>query len=353
MTDQDHDAIRAIRWRNGRLELLDQRRLPHEERYLTYEDAPAVARAIADMVVRGAPAIGVTAAYAVVLSAQQHRKVSPDGWREAIEADLECLAASRPTAANLFWALKRMRASLRSAPTEDPVFALLAEARSIHTEDVEANRRMGALGSALIQQGSGVLTHCNTGSLATGGYGTALGVVRDGFRRGCITRVYADETRPWLQGSRLTAWELARDGIPVSLLADGAAAWLMCRGDVSWVIVGADRIAGNGDTANKIGTYGLAVAARRHGVSFMVVAPTSTIDPALASGEEIPIEERKPAEILRLGDRAIAPEAGVDAWNPAFDVTPADLIDAIVTERGVVQRPDAEKISGLLEGAGP
>lgn len=352
MTIDQHDTIRAVEWRESRLYLLDQRLLPTEERYLEYEEAPAVAGAIRDMVVRGAPAIGVTAAYGVVLAARAAFAARPDGWREAIRRDLDMLAAARPTAVNLFWALERMERCIDELPEgDDPEPGLLAEARRIHQEDVAANRRMGELGAALIEgSGGAVLTHCNTGSLATGGYGTALGVIRTAFAAGKIDKVYADETRPWLQGSRLTAWELVKDRIPVTVLADGAAAHLMREESIKWVIVGSDRIAGNGDVANKIGTYSAAVNARYHGVKFMVVAPTSTIDMSLASGREIPIEMRSPTEVLSLGDRRIGAD-GAEAWNPSFDVTPAELVDAIVTEKGVVEHPTAEKMRALMAKA--
>ena len=343
-----HDTIRAVEWQDGRLRLLDQRVLPRETVFLTYEDPTAVAGAIRDMVVRGAPAIGVTAAYGVVLAARRQFKAHGAGWKSAIEGDLKTLAASRPTAVNLFWALERMGKRIASLGAANPEAALLAEARAIHEEDVAANYRMGELGAALIAgQGGAVLTHCNTGSLATGGYGTALGVIRRAFTAGRIAQVFADETRPWLQGARLTAWELVQDKIPVTLLADGAAAALMRQGDVSWVIVGADRIAANGDTANKIGTYSAAVNAKFHGVKFMVVAPTSTIDMSLASGAGIPIEQRAAEEVLSLGGQRTAAE-GAKAWNPSFDVTPAELIDAIVTEKGVVLNPTTEKMRALM-----
>ena len=228
------------------------------------------------------------------------------------------------------------------------ISVLLAEAHQIHAEDIAANRRMGELGAALIDRRGAVLTHCNTGSLATGGFGTALGVIRSAFAAGLVTQVYADETRPWLQGARLTAWELVQDRIPVTLLVDGAGAHLMRQGEVRWVIVGADRIAANGDTANKIGTYAAAVVARYHGVRFMVVAPTSTIDMSISDGGQIPIEARAADEVLTLAGRRIAAQ-GAAAWNPAFDVTPAGLIDAIVTERGVVLAPDAVKMAALMQ----
>ncbi|HOB60679.1 MAG TPA: S-methyl-5-thioribose-1-phosphate isomerase [Candidatus Competibacteraceae bacterium] len=341
-----HDRVRAIVWREDNLELLDQRLLPGELRYQRLTSAAAVAQAIRDMVVRGAPAIGVTAAYGVVLAARARHAAEPDGWQAMIGEDLRVLAASRPTAVNLFWALRRMERVMAECQG-DPVARLLAEAHAIHAEDIAANQRMGQLGAALLGERGAVLTHCNTGSLATGGYGTALGVIRQGYAAGLIDQVYADETRPWLQGARLTAWELVQDGIPVTLLADGAASALLRQGDVRWVIVGADRIAANGDVANKIGTYHLAVAARYHGVRFMVVAPTSTVDLSIPNGAAIPIEQRAAEELLTLGGRPVA-AIGAEVWNPSFDVTPAELVDALVTERGVVMVPDEGKITALM-----
>lgn len=338
----------AVVWHKDRLFLLDQRYLPERTEFLSLDSAAATARAIAAMVVRGAPAIGVTAAYGVVLAARDAFARSGASWRAAIEPDLSLLAASRPTAINLFWAIERMRRSMDSLGKQDPVPALLDEALMIHAEDRTANWTMGELGAALIQGPTDVLTHCNAGALATGGYGTALGVIRSAFAAGRIGRVYADETRPWMQGSRLTAWELAHSGIPVTVQADGAAASLMAAGGIGWVIVGSDRIAANGDVANKIGTYALAVLARYHGVGFMVAAPTSTIDMQVGSGTEIPIEERDPGEVLACGGSRLGPE-GVGARNPVFDVTPASLVDVIVTERGVVERPTAEKMQVLME----
>ena len=342
-----YDRIRAVEWEQGRLRLIDQRVLPGKFEHLYLDHLPESAKAITDMVVRGAPAIGVTAAYAVVLAARDRYKESPGGWQKAIQPDLELLSQARPTAVNLRWAVEHMRGIIHAGIPGDPVPRLLAEAQRIHAEDIAANHRMGNLGAALIATGSGVLTHCNTGSLATGGYGTALGVVRAGVAAGRIKNVFADETRPWLQGARLTAWELVQDGIPVTLLSDGAAPWLMKQGEVAWVIVGADRIAANGDTANKIGTYMTAVAARHHGVKFMVVAPTSTVDMNTPDGGAIPIETRAESEVLTAGGSRIAPE-GARAWNPAFDVTPAELIDAIVTEKGVVEQPTRSKMTALM-----
>lgn len=344
------EKVRAVFWESDRLVLLDQRLLPEREIYLDIESAGQAANAIRDMAVRGAPAIGITAAYAVVLAARQRHAEDASGWRNAIETDLQALNAARPTAVNLHWAIERMRKAIRRASGGNPESFLLAEARAIHEEDIAANRRMGELGAALIEPGSGVLTHCNTGALATGGFGTALGVIRAGVAAGRIKKIYADETRPWLQGARLTAWELVKEGIDVTLIADSAAALMLKRGGVRWVIVGADRIAANGDTANKIGTYGLAVLARAHGVRFMVAAPTSTIDLATASGEAIPIEERDENEVLSFGGRRIA-AAGARAANPVFDVTPAELIDAIATERGVVLAPDREQMTALMRAS--
>jgi len=347
MSIHQHDQVRAIEWSSEGLKLLDQRLLPKMEQWVTFTDALGVAQAIRDMVVRGAPAIGVSAAYGVVLAARERYSASANDWKEAIEEDLQTLAQSRPTAVNLFWALDRMRA-LIDGIEGDPVDRLLAEAILIHEEDLAANRRMGELGAGLIEEPCAVLTHCNAGALATGGYGTALGVIRAAFSQGKINHVFADETRPWLQGARLTAWEMVQDNIPVTLIAEGAAATLMKQGKVKWVIVGSDRIAANGDVANKIGTYSLAVNARYHGVKFMVVAPTSTVDMETTSGEDIPIENRSELEVLSLGGMRIAPEAA-RAWNPSFDVTPASLVDAIVTEKGVVLAPTLEKMRALME----
>jgi methylthioribose-1-phosphate isomerase len=346
------DTIRPIRFDDGRLHLLDQRLLPAEARENAYDDAEAVARAIRDMVVRGAPAIGIAAAFGVVLACHRVRDSNSAAWRPAVDAAMDQLAASRPTAVNLFWALDRMRAVIDGCPSiAEACSATLTEAHAMLQADIAANRRMGATGAALIEPGRAVLTHCNTGSLATGGFGTALGVIRSAWGEGRITGIFADETRPWLQGSRLTAWELLRDGIPVQLLCEGAAASLLRSGRVGWVIVGADRIAANGDTANKIGTYGLALLARAHGVGFMVVAPRSTIDFEIAEGTEIPIEMRPESEVLGLDGHPVA-APGARAWNPAFDVTPASLIDVIVTDHGAVHRPDREGLAMLRRRPG-
>jgi len=345
MEPQDYDRydrVRPLRWTGEALEVLDQRKLPFATEYLTANDSDAVAAAIRDLAVRGAPAIGIAAAWGVVLAARSVE--AADGAEAAVllEPALQRLNAARPTAVNLAWALARMRAALHLAGP-DWREVLAREAEAIAVEDLAANRRMGALGAAHIPPGSGVLTHCNTGSLATAGFGTALGVIRAGVAQGRIERVFAGETRPWLQGARLTAWELQQDGVPAMLIADSAASHLMKTGQVQWVVVGADRICANGDVANKIGTYQLAIAARHHGVGFMVVAPSSTVDMATASGELIEIEERDPGELFGVGGNRTAAD-GIEAWNPVFDVTPHGLVDVLVTERGVVEKPDEAKM---------
>ncbi len=346
--DPTFDRVRAVDWREGCLRLLDQRLLPTREEYLSIDSASDCARAIRDMVVRGAPAIGIAAAYGVVLAVTKRYRQDPNRWKRTIDEDLAILSAARPTAVNLAWAITRMRDTIAGTPEGNPVAELLAAARRIHEEDIAANRAMGRFGMELIAPGSSVLTHCNTGALATGGYGTALGVVRAGAANGRIVHTYANETRPWLQGARLTVWELLQENIPVTLIADSAAAYLMQQGKVQWAIVGADRVAANGDVANKIGTYMTALAARYHGVRFMVVAPTSTIDLSTPSGDEIPIEQRPAAEVVAYGAQRIAPE-GTVVWNPAFDVTPAALVDSLVTERGVVHAPNPAKIAALMK----
>lgn len=341
------DSIRPVRWTGDALELLDQRLLPAREQTLRLETCAAVADAIRDMVVRGAPAIGISAAYGVVLAAREAWARAGDDWRADLEPALVHLLQARPTAVNLAWAVARMRRRMPGINGE-PVAPLLAEAHDILAEDLQANYRMGELGADLIEPGSNVLTHCNAGALATGGYGTALGVVRAARARGVLAEVYADETRPWLQGARLTAWELLREGIPVRLLADGAAAFAMQRAGIRWVVVGADRVAANGDVANKIGTLSLAVNARYHGVGLMVVAPASTIDMGCARGADIPIEQRDAAELLALGGNAVA-APGAAVWNPVFDVTPAELVSVLVTERGVLERPGRAGLARLME----
>ncbi len=341
-----YDHVRPIRWQAGRLSLLDQRKLPFEVIYQDCADSHGAAQAIRDLVVRGAPAIGITAAYGVVLAAKDVDAAGGAQALLAMEADIAELNASRPTAVNLMWAIARMRRALAEAGS-DWRERIEAEARAIEAEDLAANRHMGALGAALIAPGSGVLTHCNTGSLATAGFGTALGVIRAGVAEGRIAKVFAGETRPWLQGARLTVWELREDGIAATLIADAAGAHLMQTGAVQWLIVGADRICANGDTANKIGTYAHAISARHHGVKVMVVAPSATVDMATATGADIHIEERDGAELLSIsGVRTVA--EGVQAFNPVFDVTPAGLIDALVTEKGVIERPDEAKMRAVF-----
>ncbi|MCW8932243.1 MAG: S-methyl-5-thioribose-1-phosphate isomerase [Gammaproteobacteria bacterium] len=356
MNDKAYDSIKPIIWQDNSLQLLDQRILPSEHTYITLNDANSVAQAITDMVVRGAPAIGITAAYGIVIAARQRFSDNPDNWKQEIEHDLQTLAQSRPTAVNLFWAIDLMREVIKGLAVDDPVSTLLAIAKQIHDDDIAANVKMGQLGAQLIEHKCAVLTHCNAGALATGGYGTALGVIRSAFTQDKISHVYADETRPWLQGARLTAWEMVHDDIPVSLLVEGAAAHMiktsqMTDNPIRWIIVGSDRIASNGDVANKIGTYALAVLARHHGIKFMVAAPTTTIDMNIISGDDIPIEERSTKEVLGFSGHEVAAQ-GAQARNPAFDVTPAELVDAIVTEKGVVLNPNLEKIKALMTNVG-
>ncbi|BCG64877.1 MAG: methylthioribose-1-phosphate isomerase [Methyloprofundus sp.] len=335
--------VHALLWQDQQLSVLDQRILPEQVQYNQYTTAPEIAEAIASMQVRGAPAIGIAAAYAVALSVRQHYVADNDAWQQCVTDDIALLAASRPTAVNLFWALNKMQVRLESLEG-NPVANLQALAEEIHQQDIAANQTMGNIGADILADAQGLLTHCNAGALATGGYGTALGVIRSAYAR--QTRaVFAGETRPWLQGARLTVWELAEDAIPATLIADSAAATLMQSGKIDWIIVGADRIAANGDVANKIGTYSLAVLAKHHGVKMMVVAPTSTIDFAMPDGSQITIEQRAASEFL---PECYAVEGSlVDAWNPVFDVTPAALIDVIVTERGAVFFPSAQGISEL------
>jgi methylthioribose-1-phosphate isomerase len=341
-----YDRIRPILWTGETLDLLDQRKLPFQVEHLSSRSSDEVAAAIHSLAVRGAPAIGIAAGWGVVLAAREIE--AADGAEAALKLEpaLQRLNAARPTAVNLAWALTRMRRVLQPAGA-DWQQVLEREAQAIAEEDLAANRHMGALGAGLIEPGSGVLTHCNTGSLATAGFGTALGVIRAGVAQDRIARVFADETRPWQQGARLTVWELQQDGIDATLIADSAASHLMKTGAVQWVVVGADRICANGDAANKIGTYQLAIDARHHGVKFMVVAPSSTVDMDTASGDLIEIEERDPGEMLGIGGVRIVAE-GIRAWNPVFDVTPGELIDAIVTEKGVIERPTTEKMQAAF-----
>jgi methylthioribose-1-phosphate isomerase len=334
-------VIRPVHWDGDRLLLIDQTLLPAQELTREYRRWEDVAAAIRALVVRGAPAIGVAAAFAVVLAARQSAATTPEDLLADLDVAIKGLAATRPTAVNLFWALERMRRVTRDGSGRSPSAirdGLEREARTIFDEDLAANRALGRHGAELVPANARILTHCNAGALATAGYGTALGVVRAAHERGKVALVWVDETRPVMQGSRLTAWECMREGIPHRLIADVVAGSLMSRGEVDLVVTGADRIAANGDTANKIGTYALAVLARHHGVPFYIAAPFSTIDPALPSGDRIPIEERSALEVRRVGAQATAPEAS-PVFNPAFDVTPASLITAIITERGLFTPP--------------
>lgn len=336
--------VHALEWTGTSLKILDQRQLPEQINYDEYIDATGVAEAIKSMRVRGAPAIGIAAAYGVALSVMQHYSETKINWQEKVTEDIKNLSKSRPTAVNLFWALEAMEKVLKKQ-TGNPKVNVRQCAELIHAEDIEANLKMGELGADLLADAQAVLTHCNAGALATGGYGTALGVIRSAHKRG-LTTVYAGETRPWLQGARLTVWELAQDGIASTLVADSAAAWLMKSGKIDWVIVGADRITENGDVANKIGTYSLAVLAKQHNVKFMVVAPISTIDFSMKTGEDITIEQRNSNELL--AECYIENDVSlVSAWNPVFDVTPANLISAIVTERGAVLNPHKKGVRSL------
>jgi methylthioribose-1-phosphate isomerase len=329
-------AVATMRWTGSALELLDQRLLPERIEYLSCRSAAEVAQAIRDMVVRGAPAIGCAAAFGVALEARGGR---------AAEAALEVLARSRPTAVNLFWALERMRKTLAARGAG----ALEGEALAIFEEDLAANRAIGAQGAPLIAEGARVMTHCNAGALATAGHGTALGVLRSARDAGRHFSVIANETRPYLQGARLTAWEMVQESIPVTVITDNMAGFLMSRGEVDLVLVGADRIAANGDVANKIGTYTLAVLARRHALPFYVAAPFSTFDTSLADGRAIPVEERPASEVTGYGGARWAPQ-GVSVRNPAFDITPAELVSALITEHGVLRPPFAPAIAKLAGG---
>lgn len=358
--------LKPVRYERGIVYLIDQRRLPSSVEILECRTHGEVASAIKAMAVRGAPAIGIAAAYGMALAAREALKEvtgrCSGGLRPAetvasyLQKAAQTLKATRPTAVNLFWAVDRMMNSARgwldSHGRDIPSFEGLAgtlerEARTIDEEDVEANRRLGAYGSELIEDGFGILTHCNAGALATGGYGTALGVIRAAWESGKRIHVYADETRPLLQGARLTAWELVNDGIPVTLLTDNMAGYVMSLGRVQAVIVGADRIARNGDVANKIGTYSIACLARAHGIPFYVAAPGSTIDLSIARGADIPIEQRGEEEVTHIGGVRIAPE-GIAVFNPAFDVTPAGLITAIITEKGVIREPYEESLTKMF-----
>jgi methylthioribose-1-phosphate isomerase len=344
-------SFRTIEWRDNRVVMIDQTRLPAEEVYHEYDDFQGVAEAIRGMIIRGAPAIGVAAAMGVALGARDIIADTHESFFRQLDNVCDVLARTRPTAVNLFWGIERMKKVAEANRDKDlnSIRALLkAEAISIENEDLQICRALGAHGAALIRDGATVLTHCNAGGLATAGYGTALGVIRAAHESGKKIRVFADETRPWLQGARLTAWELMKDNIPVTLITDNMAGWFMHKKEIDCVIVGADRIAANGDTANKIGTYSIAVLAKENHIPFYVAAPVSTLDLSLKNGDAIPIEERPCHEVTQLRGMPIAPE-GVAVRNPAFDVTPAKYITAIITERGVV-RGDYERTLKTLVG---
>jgi methylthioribose-1-phosphate isomerase len=341
--------VRTIEWNNGRVVMIDQRLLPSREVYRVYTTYREVARAIKEMVIRGAPAIGVAAAMGIALGVRSLRR---EELRREFDRICRTFAATRPTAVNLFWAIERMRrvyADNQSRDIETLRLMLEREARAVHEEDIANNRALGAHGAALIEDGTSVLTHCNAGALATAGYGTALGVIRAAVESGKRISVYCTETRPFLQGARLTAWELKKDHIPVTLLTDSMVGHLMKAGSIDCVVVGTDRTAANGDVANKIGTYTVAVLAHRHGIPFYVAAPTSSIDLGCPKGSKIPIEERDPREVSHIFDRQIAP-SGIKIANPAFDVTPHDLVTAIITERGIARPPYWRTLARIVKG---
>jgi len=340
--------VETLRWRGARLELIDQRALPDRLEYVSCTNAAEVAEAIRAMVVRGAPAIGCAAAFGIALEGRRQQDRPPREFETAMEAAFKTLAASRPTAVNLFWALERMRGVLAAKNDPKSAAAKLAEAAlALFVADVEANRAIGRAGADRVPDGARVLTHCNTGALATAGHGTALGVIRSARDQGKRVSVIASETRPYLQGARLTAWEMIQEKIPVTLITDSMAGHLMSLGKIDLVLVGADRIAANGDVANKIGTYTLAVLAERHRIPFYVAAPLSSIDTSIKDGSAIPIEERNPSEVTGYGGMRWAPE-GVSVANPAFDITPAELVSGLFTEKGAVTRPDTRKIRALF-----
>lgn len=342
--------IETLRWSGDCLEMIDQRILPAKFEYLRYGDAQSVANGIRTMVVRGAPAIGVAAAYGVALEAIALSNSSSADFAKRLVLGIDVLAKSRPTAVNLFWALERMKKlweNIKQLPNSEVASQLLQEAHRILDEDIEINRKMGAFGAELLKDGARVLTHCNAGALATAGHGTALGVFRSAVEAGKNISVIADETRPFLQGARLTAWEMVQEKIPVTLIADNMSGHLMATGQIDAVVVGTDRVAANGDVANKIGTYMVAVLAHRHNIPFYVACPLSTIDMSITTGRDIPIEERDADEVKGFRDYLWAAE-GVKIRNPAFDVTPAELVTGLITERGVVKQPDSHKLKNLF-----
>jgi methylthioribose-1-phosphate isomerase len=343
--------VKTLEWTEEGVRFIDQRKLPTEESYVVARTYEEVAEAIRNMTVRGAPAIGVAAAMGIALGVRDSEAGHLSELRRDFEQICETIGATRPTAVNLSWAIRRMQGKFEESlelPLPQLKQALITEARQMYLEDIAANEAMGRHGAVLLPAGAGVLTHCNAGALATCGYGTALGVIRAAVEQGNKLHVFADETRPFLQGSRLTAWELMQDGIPTTVISDNMSGTLMKQGKISAVVVGADRIAANGDVANKVGTYMVAVLAKEHGIPFYVAAPFSTIDMETPDGSRIPIEQRSPREVTHLGDRQIAP-TGVKVENPAFDVTPAQYVTAIITERGVVRAPYPESLKRLAE----
>jgi methylthioribose-1-phosphate isomerase len=343
--------FKTIEWKRNSIRILDQRKLPGEVRYLDCKDASSVAKAIQEMAIRGAPAIGVAAAMGIALAAKRSRSTHLSIFRKEIAKACDLMGQTRPTAVNLFWAIERMRRVLNQADgmnVEDFRSRLVEEALRIYKEDLQVNRDIGQSGKHLIKQGNGVLTHCNAGGLATAGYGTALGVIRAAWAEGKRFHVYVDETRPLLQGARLTSWELVQEKIPCTVITDSMAGWLMKEGKIDLILVGADRIARNGDTANKIGTYSLAVLANRHRIPFYVAAPGSTFDPSLNSGKDIPIEERAPEEVTHISGKRMTP-SGVHACNPAFDVTPHSLIEGFITEKGLFPKPLKKNLLKLFK----
>ncbi len=347
--------MKTMYWEDDKLYILDQTKIPGSVEYIEAKDVETVAKAIKRLSVRGAPAIGAAAAYGMVLGANSITATDREKFLAELGRIGYQLTTTRPTAVNLRWAVDRMLAKARESgdlDLADIKKLLLEEAHTIFCEDLEANRQMGAYGQQLVPQKAAILTHCNAGALATAGYGTALGVIRAAHQAGKEIQVYADETRPLLQGARLTAWELMQDGIPVTLITDNMAGYLMSLGKVDLVIVGADRITANGDVANKIGTYGLAVLAHAHNIPFYVAAPISTLDLSLPSGDQITIEERDVEEVTKFGGMQVAP-AGVKVWNPAFDVTPNNLVAAIITERGVVKPPYTENLKKIVQKPSP
>jgi methylthioribose-1-phosphate isomerase len=341
--------IQTLEWTDSGVRFIDQTKLPTEETYVTCQTYREVAEVIRSMVVRGAPAIGVAAAMGIALGAKNSKASTAGELRNDLHQICEVIGKTRPTAVNLFWAIRRMQdkfESLGARPLPEIQQALIEEAKRMHAEDIAANQAMGRHGAALMPASGGVLTHCNAGALATCGYGTALGVIRAAVAQGKKIHVYADETRPFLQGSRLTAWELMKDSIPTTVIADNMAGALMRQGKIGAVVVGADRIAANGDVANKIGTYTVAVLAKEHGIPFYVAAPFSTVDLATPDGTKIPIEQRDAREVTHLAGRQLVPE-GVPVANPAFDITPAKLVSAIVTEQGIARAPYEESLRRL------